>query len=40
MIWIGVRPNDVLSRLTPSVEALRTFVANRTAGSSNAGGAR
>ena len=34
MIWIGVRPNDVLSRLTPSVEAIRTSVANRTARSS------
>src|SRR5438105_7943730 len=32
MIWIGVRPNDLLSRLTPSVEAIRTSVANRTAG--------
>jgi hypothetical protein len=31
MIWIGVRPNDVLSRLTPTVEALRASVANRTA---------
>jgi NADH-quinone oxidoreductase subunit M len=37
MIWIGVRPNDVLSRLTPSVEAIRTSVANRTAGSARNG---
>ncbi|MGH9315552.1 MAG: complex I subunit 4 family protein [Thermoanaerobaculia bacterium] len=31
MIWIGVRPNDVLSRLTASVEAIRAGVAARTA---------
>ncbi len=37
MIWIGVRPNDLLSRLTPSLEALRTSVTNRTAGSARNG---
>ena len=31
MIWIGVRPNDVLSRLGPSVEAVRASVTQRTA---------
>ncbi len=31
MIWIGVRPNDVLSRLGPSVEAVRASVNRRTA---------
>ncbi len=30
MIWIGVRPDDVLSRLSPSVEAIRSSVAQRT----------
>jgi NADH-quinone oxidoreductase subunit M len=30
MIWIGVRPNDVLSRLAPSVEAIRSSVAQRS----------
>jgi NADH-quinone oxidoreductase subunit M len=34
MIWIGVRPNDLLSRLTPSIEAIQRSVANRTAASS------
>ena len=29
MIWIGVRPNDVLSRLAPSVEAVRASVSQR-----------
>ena len=29
MIWIGVRPNDVLSRLGPSVEAVRASVTAR-----------
>jgi NADH-quinone oxidoreductase subunit M len=29
MIWIGVRPNDVLSRLGPSVEAVRASVTQR-----------
>jgi NADH-quinone oxidoreductase subunit M len=37
MIWIGVRPNDLLSRVSPSVEAIRTSVANRTAGSARSG---
>ncbi|HSS44300.1 MAG TPA: proton-conducting transporter membrane subunit, partial [Thermoanaerobaculia bacterium] len=36
MIWIGVRPNDVLSRLTPSVEAIRAGVAARTAAAGRA----
>ena len=31
MIWIGVRPNDVLSKVSPSVEALRTSVNARVA---------
>lgn len=31
MVWIGVRPNDVLSRVTASVETLRAQVAHRTA---------
>ena len=31
MVWIGVRPNDVLSRLGPSIEAVRASVAQRTA---------
>jgi NADH-quinone oxidoreductase subunit M len=26
MVWIGVRPNDVLSRINPSLEALRSSV--------------
>jgi NADH-quinone oxidoreductase subunit M len=29
MIWIGVRPNDVLSRLGPSVEAVRASASQR-----------
>jgi NADH-quinone oxidoreductase subunit M len=29
MVWIGVRPDDVLSRLGPSVEAVRSSVAQR-----------
>jgi NADH-quinone oxidoreductase subunit M len=29
MIWIGVRPNDILSRLAPSVEAVRASVGER-----------
>ena len=31
MIWIGVRPNDLLSRIGPSVEAVRASVNRRTA---------
>jgi NADH-quinone oxidoreductase subunit M len=31
MVWIGVRPNDVLSKVTPSVEALRSSVNARVA---------
>jgi len=31
MVWIGVRPNDVLSRLGPSVEAVQRSVERRTA---------
>ena len=30
MIWIGVRPNDLLSRLTPTVEAIRADVLEKT----------
>jgi len=30
-IWIGVRPNDVLSRLTPSIQAIHARVLARTA---------
>jgi NADH-quinone oxidoreductase subunit M len=29
MIWIGVRPNDILSRIAPSVEAIQRSVAQR-----------
>ncbi len=29
MIWIGVRPNDVLSRLGPSIEAVRASASQR-----------
>jgi len=31
MVWIGVRPNDVLSKLSPTVEAIRSSVLDRTA---------
>src|SRR5262245_29810805 len=31
MIWIGVRPNELLSRISPSVEALRSGVQPRLA---------
>jgi NADH-quinone oxidoreductase subunit M len=31
MVWIGVRPNDVLSRLTSSVEGLRSAVHSKVA---------
>jgi len=31
MVWIGVRPNDFLSKIGPSVDALRAQVADRTA---------
>jgi NADH-quinone oxidoreductase subunit M len=31
MVWIGVRPNDVLSKVSPSVEALRSSVNARVA---------
>ena len=31
MIWIGVRPNDVLSRIGPSVDALRDQVSTKLA---------
>jgi NADH-quinone oxidoreductase subunit M len=37
MIWIGVRPNDVLSRINPSVEALREQVSARVAQGSGRG---
>src|SRR5216683_6727660 len=37
MIWIGVRPNDVLSRINPTVEALREQVSARVAGRSGRG---
>jgi NADH-quinone oxidoreductase subunit M len=30
MIWIGVRPNDILSRLAPSVEAIQRSVVQRS----------
>jgi len=30
MIWIGVRPNDLLSRLSPTVEAIRSAVLEKT----------
>jgi NADH-quinone oxidoreductase subunit M len=31
MIWIGVRPNDVLERLRPSIDRIQQSVAERTA---------
>jgi NADH:ubiquinone oxidoreductase subunit 4 (subunit M) len=31
MVWIGVRPNDVLDRIRPSVDALQTTVNARRA---------
>jgi NADH-quinone oxidoreductase subunit M len=31
MVWIGVRPNEILSRINPSVEALRASVSARVA---------
>jgi len=31
MVWIGVRPNDVLDRIRPSVDALQTSVNARRA---------
>ena len=31
MIWIGVRPNDLLKRISPSLEGLRTQVESRLA---------
>jgi NADH:ubiquinone oxidoreductase subunit 4 (subunit M) len=31
MVWIGVRPNDFLSKVTPSVEALRSAVNEKVA---------
>ena len=36
MIWIGVRPNDLLKRITPSLEGLRTQVETRLAAGSHA----
>ncbi len=32
MVWIGVRPNDLLTRLTPTVEAIRAEVLEKTGG--------
>jgi NADH:ubiquinone oxidoreductase subunit 4 (subunit M) len=29
MVWIGVRPNDVLDRVRPAVEALQKTVAEK-----------
>jgi len=43
MVWIGVRPNDLLSRLAPTVEAIRSDALARTLAASNAdrpGGSR
>jgi NADH-quinone oxidoreductase subunit M len=37
MVWIGVRPNDFLSKIGPSLDALRTHVAEKVA-ASHAGG--
>jgi NADH-quinone oxidoreductase subunit M len=31
MVWIGVRPNDVLSRVGPTVEAIRATALEKTA---------
>ncbi|HEY6931155.1 MAG TPA: proton-conducting transporter membrane subunit, partial [Thermoanaerobaculia bacterium] len=36
MIWIGVRPNDLLKRISPSLEGLRTQVETRLAAGSRA----
>jgi NADH-quinone oxidoreductase subunit M len=36
MIWIGVRPNDLLSRITPAVESIRAAVLERTSADSTA----
>jgi len=33
MIWIGVRPNDLLSRLSPTVDAIRSDVLEKTSAS-------
>jgi NADH-quinone oxidoreductase subunit M len=35
MVWIGVRPNDLLSRLAPTVEAIRADVLERTSMAGN-----
>ena len=35
MIWIGVRPNDLLSKLSPTVEAIRSSVLEKTAAAEN-----
>jgi len=35
MVWIGVRPNDLLSRLAPTVETIRADVLERTSAASN-----
>jgi NADH-quinone oxidoreductase subunit M len=35
MVWIGVRPNDLLSRLAPTVEAIRADVLEKTLGASS-----
>jgi NADH-quinone oxidoreductase subunit M len=37
MIWIGVRPNDLLSRLAPTVEAIRADVLEKTSASREGG---
>ncbi|MGE5345662.1 MAG: complex I subunit 4 family protein, partial [Acidithiobacillales bacterium] len=35
MVWIGVRPNDLLSRLAPTVETIRADVLEKTSAASN-----
>jgi NADH-quinone oxidoreductase subunit M len=39
MVWIGVRPNDVLSRLAPSIEAVQRSVSRTQASNHRAAGA-
>jgi NADH-quinone oxidoreductase subunit M len=37
MVWIGVRPNDLLSRLAPTVEAIRNDVLEKTSAANRSG---
>jgi NADH-quinone oxidoreductase subunit M len=40
MIWIGVRPDDLLSRLSPTVEAIRSNAIEKTSAENRAAAAR